>query len=61
MLGRKVDLRTPEELSRYFRDKVINSALVQYDPDRIRLRAHAGCGDGSCTVRGGWLDSELLK
>ena len=28
--GRKVDLRTPEDLSRYFRDKVIASAEVQY-------------------------------
>ena len=31
MLGRKVDLRTPRELSRYFRDEVISSALVQYE------------------------------
>ena len=31
MLGRKVDLRTPRELSRYFRDDVVRSALVQYD------------------------------
>ncbi len=30
MLGRKVDLRTPEELSRYFRDEVVQSAEVQY-------------------------------
>jgi predicted nucleotidyltransferase len=29
-LGRKVDLRTPAELSRYFRDKVVQSAEVQY-------------------------------
>lgn len=29
--GRKVDLRTPEELSRYFRDAVRESALVQYE------------------------------
>lgn len=28
--GRRVDLRTPEELSRYFRDQVISSAEVQY-------------------------------
>jgi hypothetical protein len=27
--GRKVDLRTPEELSRYFRDEVIASTVVQ--------------------------------
>ena len=30
MLGRKADLRTPDELSRYFRDDVVNSAQVQY-------------------------------
>jgi uncharacterized protein len=30
MLGRKVDLRTPEDLSRYFRDKVVASAEVLY-------------------------------
>ena len=30
MIGRKVDLRTPKELSRYFRDKVLASAVVQY-------------------------------
>jgi predicted nucleotidyltransferase len=28
--GRKVDLRTPEDLSRYFRDEVIAEAEVQY-------------------------------
>jgi len=30
ILGRKVDLRTPEDLSRYFRQKVLDLALVQY-------------------------------
>lgn len=30
ILGRKVDLRTPAELSRYFRQDVLNSAEVQY-------------------------------
>lgn len=30
MLGRKVDLRTSEELSRYFRQKVLDSAQVLY-------------------------------
>jgi hypothetical protein len=29
-LGREVDLRTPEELSRYFRDEVVSSAEVIY-------------------------------
>ena len=29
-LGRKVDLRTPAELSRYFRDEVVQTAEVQY-------------------------------
>jgi predicted nucleotidyltransferase len=28
--GRKVDVRTPEDLSRYFRERVISEALVQY-------------------------------
>lgn len=31
LLGRRVDLRTPEDLSRYFRDKVVAAALVQYE------------------------------
>ena len=30
MFGRKVDLRTPQDLSRYFRDEVVQSALVEY-------------------------------
>jgi len=28
--GRKVDLRTPEDLSRYFRDEVLAQSRVQY-------------------------------
>lgn len=28
--GRKVDLRTPEDLSRYFRQQVLSEAEVQY-------------------------------
>lgn len=30
MLGRKVDLRTPEDLSRYFRQEVLAEAQSQY-------------------------------
>lgn len=30
LVGRKVDLRTPAELSRYFRQEVLNDALIQY-------------------------------
>jgi predicted nucleotidyltransferase len=30
LLGRKVDLRTPEDLSRYFREEVLKEAEVQY-------------------------------
>ncbi len=30
-LGRKVDLRTPRDLSRYFRDEVLRQAEVQYE------------------------------
>jgi len=29
-MGRRVDLRTPEDLSRYFRDDVLREAQVQY-------------------------------
>jgi|SRR5581483_979328 predicted nucleotidyltransferase len=31
IVGRKVDLRTPNELSRYFRQKVVDTALVLYE------------------------------
>ena len=31
LLRRKVDLRTPRELSRHFRGQVMQSAAVQYD------------------------------
>lgn len=30
ILGKNVDLRTPQELSRYFRDEVVSSAQVAY-------------------------------
>jgi predicted nucleotidyltransferase len=30
MLGRKVDIRTPEDLSQYFRDEVVRNAQIQY-------------------------------
>jgi uncharacterized protein len=30
LLGRSVDLRTPAELSRYFREDVLRSAVLQY-------------------------------
>jgi predicted nucleotidyltransferase len=30
VIGRKVDLRTPQELSRYFRQEVVESAELQY-------------------------------
>ena len=30
LLGRKVDLRTPEDLSQYFRQRVLAEAEVQY-------------------------------
>jgi len=31
MIGRKVDLRTPQELSRYFRERVLTEAVLQYE------------------------------
>jgi predicted nucleotidyltransferase len=30
ILGRKADMRTPKDLSHYFRDEVMRTALVQY-------------------------------
>ena len=30
ILGRKVDIRTAQDLSRYFREEVLNAAEVQY-------------------------------
>jgi len=30
MIGRKADLRTPQELSPYFRDDVLREAVLQY-------------------------------
>jgi predicted nucleotidyltransferase len=30
IIGRKVDLRTPDELSRYFRAEVLSKARVEY-------------------------------
>ena len=30
ILGRRVDMRTAQDLSRYFRDEVLSSAQVQY-------------------------------
>ncbi len=37
--GRRVDVQTPEDLSRYFRDEVVREAEVQYE---IRMTA-SGC------------------
>ena len=31
IVGRKVDLKTPEDLSRYFRDEVLAKAKILYD------------------------------
>lgn len=31
IIGRKVDMRTPADLSRYFRQEVLASALVKYE------------------------------
>lgn len=30
ILGRKADMRTPNDLSRYFREKVVREAVTQY-------------------------------
>lgn len=33
LLGHRVDLNTPKFLSRYFRDRVLQQAVVQYERD----------------------------
>jgi len=33
MIGKKVDLRTPGDLSQYFRDEVVAEAEVQYEQE----------------------------
>lgn len=33
ILGRQADMRTPASLSRYFRQEVVDSAVVQYEQD----------------------------
>ena len=30
ILGRRADMRTPNDLSRYFRDQVVREAVIQY-------------------------------
>jgi uncharacterized protein len=30
IVGRKADMRTPNDLSRYFRDEVVRTAVIQY-------------------------------
>jgi uncharacterized protein len=37
LLGRPVDLNTPEDLSRYFRDDVIRTAVVIFDAEAARV------------------------
>ena len=33
ILGRQADMRTPASLSRYFRQEVVDNAVVQYEPN----------------------------
>ena len=33
IIGRKADLRTPQELSPYFRDEALREAVLQYEQD----------------------------
>ena len=60
--GRRVDLRTPMDLSRYFRDEVVRDALVAYaESRRYPAAAHAvgggvraGNGGRAHTIRTRW-------
>jgi len=51
--GRKVDVRTPMDLSRYFRDEVVQGALVLYTEPRCGAASpHAGgCNEGVGSTR----------
>lgn len=52
ILGRKVDIRTPQDLSRYFRYEVVNNADVQYAEVWYHTTApHAGCSTTSQLIR----------
>ena len=42
VVGRHVDLRTPNELSRYFRDEVVNCAKLIYENESQRSLAPHG-------------------
>lgn len=46
--GKKVDLRTTRDLSRYFRDEVVRTAEVQYARWRSGARSAHDCGGGKC-------------
>lgn len=37
LLGRRLDLDTPEDLSRYFRDDVVRTAVVIFDAEAARV------------------------
>jgi predicted nucleotidyltransferase len=51
ILGRKVDMRTAQDLSRYFREDVLNSAKVQYAEGWFDTPAsYAGCRQGSWVI-----------
>lgn len=45
--GRKVDLRTARDLSRYFRDEVVRTAEVQYDAGCFGNEAEPRCVDAN--------------
>jgi predicted nucleotidyltransferase len=67
LIGRKVDLRTPAELSRFFRDEVVASAEVQYAredyldevdalaemPDEERARLHESLRQSEAEIAAG--------
>ena len=50
--GRKVDLRTAEDLSRYFRQEVLEKAEVQYDAEGRRLETVGPADRGERRIAG---------
>ncbi len=50
MIGREIDLRTPQDLGRYFRDEVVETALVQYEQRRSCSTLTYDGSRSGCTV-----------
>ncbi|MGN6591813.1 MAG: hypothetical protein ACTHJX_02840, partial [Terriglobales bacterium] len=53
--GRRVDLRSPQDLSRHLRDEVVRTAQLQYAADATRLRHMVPVANERCSPPRGKL------